>query len=355
MRIGNIMGQQIHITDNYFSLQWMRYLSDYLPIDANPTPTFVAQLVFRYAQIPECIPVKLEILRQAFCISETTISGDHITAGEGILYSEKSDPEQTVIDQSWKPNPMKIAIGNSSPTRRRAIEMHEICHVILLSLLQHHKVSIAFKEKYSSTAASEQYCNLLANSLLLPKSIRNSWTAKYILANRNRISIDHEEQVTLADSCLSFSDIVLLAKENKVSLRLTVQSLHHHPVLDEMQTGIAILRVAPNRYTGMQSGLRVWQSACPTWGYIILNQRATKQGFLYALTAYEQLQSGRSCLSQETITLNNCMHPNKVNNSRKWSAVDLHTTCAYTAVDVKSEDRFLFVFWHWPSPAQLSF
>jgi hypothetical protein len=101
------------------------------------------------------------------------------------------------------------------------------------------------------------------------------------------------------------------------------------------------MRVSPNRETGELTALRVWQIACPSWGFVIPNRRVIRQGFMMANDVYESAVSQSTEARVETLLVRTQNKESSRSGGNRWNEARLKTTCAYTPVDVRHEGRYL--------------
>src|SRR5207248_2816053 len=98
------------------------------------------------------------------------------------------------------------------------------------------------------------------------------------------------------------------------------------------------------------TALRIWQVACPQWGFAISNRRAIRQGFRHAAEVYDTAAGLETILKPENLQLQvRPPHP-RTSDRQLWRECSLSTVCAYTPVDVRQEGRYLVAVWAWPPP-----
>jgi len=237
----------------------------------------------------------------------------------------------------------QVAVGEATPSRRHSVEAHEIGHLFYATLAERAE-AIRLDHKVRSDEA-ERFCWDFALEVFCPRSERFRWDAAYL-----RALLRESEQETVSQlkpkelRPLTFWHVRALARRHGISMRMAVVALDRHPILDEVSFGISILKRMPNPATSHDVGLRVWQRARPSWGFLVSNQRAIKQGFISAGTIFDRGQNQKTLTARERLRLRfSCP-----NEQVKWPVRTTETTCAYTPVDVKSEGRYLLVMWPWP-------
>jgi hypothetical protein len=146
---------------------------------------------------------------------------------------------------------------------------------------------------------------------------------------------------------LTYWHLRALAGRYGISIRAVIGTLNRHPVVNELACGVAVLRYAPNQWTGREAGHRVWQGARPIWGHLVFNQRASKQGFHHAAERYDNGIDQVPELREERLSLKCKPQPDA-----HWKQQNYQTMVAYTPVDVKDEGRYLVAIWKWPKPSE---
>jgi hypothetical protein len=216
-------------------------------------------------------------------------------------------------------------------------------------MICHSRVDENFRRKHKLVANREQFCNEFARMLLLRDEkikqislalVEESWTPREREAAR--------DVWTAGGPRLTYQHIRALAARVSLSIRFVVSMLHRHSVLDEAACGVSIMRVSPNRETGELRALRVWQIACPSWGFIIPNRRVIRQGFSAASDIYDSVGSQNTEVRAETLFVRTKNTDSTILVQNRWSETRLKTNCAYTPVDVRDEGRYLVAIWSWP-------
>lgn len=235
-----------------------------------------------------------------------------------------------------------IGVGEATPRRRFSVEAHEIAHLFHAVLVERAKGPNTIQAKRSYEA--ERFCWEFALGIFCPRSERIKWNADYLAEFLN---LSERELVAQLESNglhrLSYWHIRALARHYNISIRMVVAALDHHPLLDEVCCGIGIFKRMPNPATSSEIALRVWQRACPQWGYLPRNQRVTKQGFDSADRVYSLQKDQETVVYDERLRLRFASRKGSV----KWPIKTVDTVCAYTPVDVISEGRYLLAIWPW--------
>lgn len=237
----------------------------------------------------------------------------------------------------------KIAVGEAPPSRRHSVEAHEIGHLFYATVAE--RTSAIRVDHRVRTDEAERFCWDFALEVFCPRVERLRWNAPYLGALLRATEQDMVSQLKPIElRRLTFWHIRALAQRHGISMRMVVAALDRHPLLDEVRIGIAILKRMPNPATSHDVGLRVWQRARPTWGFLVPNQRAVKQGFVSAGASFDRGENQMTVTVGERLRLKySCP-----NEEVKWPVRTTTATCAYTPVDVKSEGRYLLVAWPWP-------
>jgi len=145
---------------------------------------------------------------------------------------------------------------------------------------------------------------------------------------------------------LTYFHLRHLASRHHISVRAVLTALDRHPLLDEVECGIAVFRHIANVHTGRERTLRLWQSSRPSWGHVLANRRATRQGFDAAPEVFDTGSNQETVVRHERLLL----RVHRPQNTPKWPVEPLSAACAYTPVDVVTEGRYLVAIWHWPNP-----
>jgi hypothetical protein len=252
-------------------------------------------------------------------------------------------------DTSELPLKEKELLINAGPAGARRVQFvraHEVAHFFFAALTAHLYRS-PDPARFRRSQQGERFCWEFALELFCPKAERQRWRAPYLDA---LLSIrDHELTAALhaaGGPRLSYWHVRALAARYGISIRATIRALDRTPVLSELACGLAVLRYAPNQWTGREHSHRVWQTARPSWGHLIFNQRAAKQGFDHAAACYDDGKSQVSELRQEELTLQRRSCP-----GARWRQQRFIAMVSYTPIDVKEEGRYLLAIWDWPDPA----
>jgi hypothetical protein len=258
-------------------------------------------------------------------------------------------PEQGLFSEN---DEFVVELGSASRRRTEFLQIHELAHAILYSLMCHPLTSEDFRRSHELVANREQFCNQFARELLLRDD-----TIKHIsLAFAEEVWFEGDrqaaERVWAAEGPrLTYQHIRALAGRLALSIRFVISMLHRHHMMDEAACGMSIMRFSPNRETGVLSALRVWQIACPSWGFVIPNRRVIRQGFLAADEIYNGAVSQSTEVRMETLLVRTQNKESTPFGRKRWNEMRLRTACAYTPVDVRDEGRYLVAIWSWPKGA----
>jgi hypothetical protein len=270
-------------------------------------------------------------------------------AGTAQIYVERD------IRLLWEADQFVVELGSASPRRHSSLQIHELAHAILYSVLCHPLTADAFKRRYAHRLKRETFCNNFMRDLLLPKSKRDSITLQMadelLSASDRKVLRDSEDQAGLRGITslprLTFQHIRALAGRFDVSMRCLISGLYKHPLMDQAACGLVVMRMCANRVTGQQVGLRIWQMARTSWGFVILNQRVARQGFLNAADVCHGGRTGQTVFFNERLRVT--LEGGGAGGHRN-ERVELPTVCAYTPVDVQQEGRYVVAIWSWLRP-----
>ena len=318
---------------------WSSYLSRTLRTNDLPSGETTVDLLRRFLDAKGASGmVLLKLLRRYFAIDR--LSSDDTYGpplpGEGWVRVDRPFAELFRRDAH-------IAIGEATSSRRHSVEAHEIAHLFYATLAE--RAGAIPLDHRVRTDKAERFCWEFSLQVFCPKGERLRWSAGYLSSLLRPREQDTVSQLTPKElRRLTFWHIRALAQRHAISMRMVVVALDRHPLLDEVEFGLAILRRMPNPATSHDIGLRVWQRATPSWGFLVPNQRAVKQGFISAEKIFDRSGNQDTFTVQERLRLKySCP-----NQEVKWPIHTKTTTCAYTPVDVKSEGRYLLVMWPWP-------
>ena len=299
--------------------------------DCEPWRSFIT---FRQQRVSTnqkvCSRRDAQILRDFLKIGEsepptTVLSKVCATFRIGVRIDPKIEKAQGMVIGNRSGEITILLSDRCSEARTQSLEAHEIAHVFFAML--HQKDVIDYE-------ALEEYCWSFASELVCPMSTRLRWAVEF----------DDDE------ACFRFAHLSSIARNAKISIRLAISALDRHPLLGLLQAGIVIIRMVPNRFTGKDRDLRIWQCARPYWGYLPTNQSCRKRGFV---GAYSFFDTGRHFQSV-SIDENLCLLRKKFDLA-KWTPDVFTSKCEYTCVDVQNEGRYLVAIWKWPSPIREPF
>jgi hypothetical protein len=242
----------------------------------------------------------------------------------------------------WFDHDIILAAGDANAVRRGSIEAHELGHLFFDCFEE--RASSDVLDHTNRSPRAERFCWQFALALFCPPEERADWNADsihHLLVAKERAMIEQLPENTRA---FTFYHLRALARMHGISIRLVIAALDRHRLLDELGIGVVVIRNMPNPATRLEVGMRIWQRACPSWGYLIRNQRAAKQGFRSVDDAYRTLSPQRTAVFQEQLRLS-FRNPTA---GRRWFSREIKTMCAYTAVDVVREGRYVVAIWHWP-------
>jgi hypothetical protein len=324
--------------------QWMAFLDDALEFPANIQANQAVQLFRRFLGLHrEALPSEI-VAKAAKRMPLQFRSAEAVPPGTGKITIQ---PELGLF---WESDEFVVELGRATKRRTEFIQIHELAHAILYSFLCHSRFSPNSKQLYGRLLTREQFCNEFARELLLPKhKIKNISLALVEKGWSDGERLTVEGLWGAGGPRLTYQHIRSMAARLAVSIRFVVSVLHRHKLLDEVACGIAIMRVSPNRETGELTALRIWQMACPSWGFVIPNRRVSRQGFMSASDVYGSAASQTTEVRSETLLVWKQSAELTVSETKKrWTKTRLMTNCAYTPVDVRDEGRYLVAVWSWP-------
>ncbi len=308
---------------------------------ANPLPggEFIVDLLRRFLDAQETSGTGLlKLIRRRFAIERLSKADTYgfPLPGQGWVRVERP------FDDLFRRN-AQVAVGEANASRRHSVEAHEIGHLFYATVAE--RAAAIRLDHMVRTDDAERFCWNFALEVFCPRRVRLRWNAAYLHA---LLRPSEQEIITQLKPkevrALTFWHIRALAQRHGISMRMVVVALDRHPLLDEVGFGAAILKRMPNPATSHDVGLRVWQRARPSWGFLVPNQRAIKQGFICAGAIFDRGENQKTVPVKEQLQLKYSCPREKI----KWQVRVTETTCAYTPVDVKSEGRYLLVMWPWP-------
>jgi hypothetical protein len=318
--------------------EWFSFLDIQIPHSSVPSSDKLAGLLRRFLR---CDDLKgaalLKKIRSHFAIERLMTNNPHgiVLPSQGWARIRQSD------DQNEGPG-IQIAVGRANYQRRWSVEAHEVGHLFYATLLE--RASSVRHDHRLRSEEVERFCWRFAADLLCSWEERAKWDYEYInglLTEKTCQSIETQE----SNNKLTFEHIREIARRRSISIRMVVALLDRHPLLSQLETGIAILRNMPNASTMRDEDLRVFMRARPSWGYLVQNQRAVKQGFVAARSVFEQGDNQKGVNLIESLRL----RYRSTTAGVRWIIREVETNCAYTPVDVVGEGRYLLVVWNWPS------
>ena len=309
------------LTQSRAWLNWVSFLDQKLRTTGLPSGETVIHLLQEFLDAQEVSGTGLlKLVRQHFDIERLYRDGTYgfPMPGEGWIRVDRPFGELFRRDA-------QLAVGEATSSRQHSVEAHQIGHLFYATLAERTKPNRL--DHRIRTCEAERFCWDFALGVFCPKHERQRWDAAYANSLLGPGEENLVSQLKLKEPrTLSFWHIRALAQRHRISMRMTVVALDRHSLLDELECGIAILRQMPNPATSDDVCLRVWQRARPSWGYLIRNQRATKQGFLSAETVFEWGENQKSVTVEERLRLKYFCPNEKV----KWPVHTTATTCVYT-------------------------
>lgn len=319
--------------------EWLAYLDLHGPHGRAVRPQELATLLRRFVHCDNCsVAQLLRAIRSRFSIDRLMTLNPYgaIIPGEGWARIRESTSDLSAPE-------IQVAVGKANYSRRWSVEAHEIGHIFYAALPPQGPASqpVDFLIRNPDV---EQFCWQFAIDLLCPSEKRAMWNAKYIRDLHIAQDTTGSERLENATVGLTFMHLREIARTHHLSIRMVVTLLDRHQLLSELEVGIAILRRMLNPKTRRDMDLRVAMVARPAWGHLIVNQRASRQGFSEAGMIFER------GIDQVTKTFNDCLKLRFRNSSEglRWIVGDLNTPCSYTPVDVVGEGRYVLVLWKWP-------
>lgn len=324
-------------------VKWMEFLDAKLPDGSSISASVAATLMLQFTGTQPTGPSTVILRRATEALGVVVCRDSQLGSGVGRIALTQD------LEGLWPEAAFVIRLGDASPARKRFLNAHEVAHAVLYSLLCHPHIRMESKRPYANELEREQFCNEFSRHLVLAPARVAEITfeqAQTRLGTRDREWV--ESLWRQHGPRLTFQHLRVLAGVHGISIRCLISILHRHELLRIAECGIAVMRVGPNRVTGKEVGLRIWQRACPPWGYIATNQRAERQGFACATDVLKTERDQHTSLREESLVVKLAdarpEHPGP-----KWHQVPLVTRVAYTPVDVKGEGRYLVAVWPWPA------
>jgi Zn-dependent peptidase ImmA (M78 family) len=143
---------------------------------------------------------------------------------------------------------------------------HELGHWLLNTSLARHNEQLVGP---LARERVERACDHFASTLLVPRSV----ISRYFKSGTEL-----------------FRGIEALARDAVVPLRAPVIRLHHSTVLDRLEKAILILRPSSLPWKISRTELRVWESACPSWGHIPCYRSASTYGLVNILRGLPEVK-----------------------------------------------------------------
>ena len=319
--------------------EWLAYLDLHGPRARAIRPQELAALLRRFVHCDNCsVAQLLRTIRSRFSIDRLLALNPYgvTIPGEGWARILESTDDVSAPE-------IQVAVGKANYSRRWSVEAHEIGHIFYAALPPRDPESQS-DDLLIRNSDVERFCWRFAIDLLCPSDKRAMWNAQYIRDLRIEQDSIGTEEVENSKVGLTFTDLREIARRHHLSIRMVVTLLDRHQLLSEAEVGIAILRRMLNLKTQCDMDIRVAMVARPAWGHLIVNQRASKQGFSEASIIFEH------GVNQVSKTFNDCLRLRFRNPSEgvKWIIGDLNTLCSYTPVDVDGEGRYVLVMWRWP-------
>lgn len=320
--------------------QWLKWVDATVRRDFIPHGGEAADLVRVFLKLASDDSPARQIARvcAAFGIDEA----DTTSANTGQGWLKVIAAEGTLFAQV---DSLAIAAGSGSASRRRSVLAHEIGHLFYACLAERAlSGGVALPDLRSRSREAERFCWEFALELTCPRKQRQLWTPGSVKCLLTSGELSRLKQSGLGGDQLTYLHLRRLAAGHRISTRLVIVALDRHPLLDEFETGIAVFREHANQWTGRERFLRLWQYARPSWGHVISNKRAHKQGFAAAQGIYDDVVDQETVVAEEQLELWRTQEGEK----KKWKRTKVRTSCAYTPVDVKGEGRYLVGIWRWP-------
>lgn len=321
--------------------EWLASVDFAIKPGALPRGAEAARLVREFLQLPSEGSPARHVAR--VCAAFGIEQADAASARSGEGWAKVVLTERTLFAQE---HAFTIAAGPAPAKRRQLVLAHEIAHLFYNCLEERARgVTPKTSRADGRSGQAERFCWDFAIELSCPAHQRRQWTAEFVQG-----LLTPEEQSLAARHApssleqLTYWHLRRLAARSRLSIRLVIHALDHHPLLDSARMGIAVFRELPNQWTGREAGLRLWQHARPSWGHIISNKRANKQGFASARPVFDEVADQETVVVSERLEL----WRRQIATRTKWERIPTDTQCAYTPVDVKGEGRYLVAIWRWP-------
>src|SRR6266508_6970816 len=305
--------------------RWLAHCRNSWPDQRTPSGAIVARELCTFLALPsgKSPLTTLKAIQRCFQISDGR--GMPAAPGEGWAKIGRNLAELPLKD-----NELLIKVGDASAGRAQFVRAHEVAHFFFAALISRLPEEHRDEVLHRRSQQVERFCWEFASELLCPEIERRRWTA-HELGSLLRAVEQTNAAGLAADGGppLTYWHVRALAGRYRISVRAAIAALDHAPVLNELVCGIAVFRYAPNQWTGRETTHRVWQVARPIWGHLVLNQRASKQGFEHAAECYDNGKNQITELREERL-LAKC----KPTTRSRWQRQTLHTVVAYTPVDV---------------------
>jgi hypothetical protein len=320
--------------------RWLASVDSAVKPGVIPRGAEAAKLVREFLQLPADGSPARHVAR--VCAEFGIDEADAASAKSGAGWAKAVRAERTLFAQE---HAFTIAAGSAPAKRRQMVLAHEIGHLFYACLDERARgETLASSRAGVRSQEEERFCWDFALELSCPAKQRLQWTIEFVQS-----LLTPEEQSLPARLApfgldqMTYWHLRRLAARYRLSTRLVIHALDHHSLLDDSATGIAVFRELPNQWTGREACLRLWQHARPSWGHIISNKRASKQGFASARGVYDETADQETVVVSERLDL----WRSQENEKSKWKRIATDTQCAYTPVDVKGEGRYLIAMWRW--------
>jgi hypothetical protein len=317
---------------------WLAIVDRHIPEFRVPTGAQAAALVRSYLGMSDRagMDLILSIMRH-FGIKQT--QDEAVDAGQGRARLRRSTTDL------FQHHSVELSVGRVTNARYTSVFAHEIGHFFFACLCE--RAGRTFHNEFGGMH-SEQFCWQFSLEILCPGKLRRLWNTKVLAEMLSERECADVAGLPRAFREFSFIHLRALARHYKITLRLLVRALDRHAMLNEAGMGIAIFRDMVNPNTGHERALRIYQRACPAWGYVICRQRATKQGFGEAETVWRDGSNQMTVFVSEKLRLRRYSDQ----GGPRWLTQELDALCAYTPVDVKTEARYLLAIWPWQALGQ---
>ena len=321
--------------------EWFDFLDEAISKSTMPSGTTTASMLNRFLDVPGSKGMALlRILRDRFAIERLKRRNTFAfpVHGQGwVRITNANDAVSLPVVQ--------LAVGDAPATRQISVELHEVGHLFYATLIERH--SPLTQDHRKRTDNAERFCWEFAKEILCPQEERATWNLEFLSTLLRSSEKELAQRLGPKEvQRLTFFHLREIARRYRMSIRMVIAMLDRHPLLSEIEIGMVIFRRMPNPKTSEDTDIRAWMRARPNWGFVVLNQRAVKQGFTGVRSVFERGESQEPVCAEETLELR-CLFPNaKV----KWQPRAIATTCVYTPVDVDGEGRYVVAVWHWPRP-----